>query len=46
MKKTKKIVLLELLNKMCVTLKIYLELDKANWILKFKPLEILDVISK
>jgi len=33
-KENQKIVLLEFLNKMCVTLKIYLEWDKAN--LKFE----------
>jgi len=30
---------------MCVTLQIYLELDNANWNLKFKPLKLQAVIS-
>ena len=45
MKKTKKTVLLEFWYKMCVTLKIYAKLNKANWKLKFKPQKVQDPIS-
>jgi len=33
------------LYKLCVTLQIYLELYKANWIMKFKPQKVQDLIS-
>jgi len=44
MKKTK-IELLEFFCKLCVTLQIYLQLKKANWIMTFKPLKFQDLIS-
>jgi len=31
--------------KLCVTLQIYLELYNANWIMKFKPQKVQDLIS-
>jgi len=34
-----------ILCKLCVTLQIYLELKKANWIMKFKPMKVQDLIS-
>jgi len=44
MKKTKT-ELLEFLYKLCVNLQIYLELYNANWIMKFKPQKVQDLIS-
>jgi len=34
-----------ILCKLCVTLQIYLELKKSNWIMKFKPMKVQDLIS-
>ena len=44
MKKTKT-ELLDFFYKLCVTLQIYLELYNANWIMKFKPQKVQDLIS-
>jgi len=44
MKKTKNRTT-EILCKLCVTLQIYLELKKSNWIMKFKPMKFKDLIS-
>jgi len=34
-----------ILCKLCVTLQIYLELKKSNWIMKFKIMKVKDLIS-
>jgi len=45
MKKTKTELLENIFYKLCVTLQIYLELYNANWIMKFKPHRVQDLIS-
>jgi len=43
--KNKKNKTTKILCKLCVTLQIYLEQKKSNWIMKFKPMKVQDLIS-
>ena len=45
MKKTKTELLKNIFYKLRMTLQIYLELYNANWIMKFKPQKVQDLIS-